>query len=60
MHSTLGLLTNGDEFINGLSHSLQLDYETLTSYYTTIEISDSTSYAWKTGVDSKRIKTTGA
>lgn len=26
-HSALGLLTNGNEFINGLSHSLQSDYE---------------------------------
>jgi len=41
-------------------HSLQLDYETSTSYYTTIEISDSMSYTWKTGVDPERIKTTGA
>lgn len=59
-HSALGLLTNGNEFINELSRSVAIRLRGVANYYTIVEISGFIRHAWKTGVDFERIKTTGA
>lgn len=56
-HSALGLLTNDNELINGLSRSLQSDYEVSQAIIQQSKF-PIPRYAWKTGVYSEQIKTT--